>query len=57
MNLPRFATTAVAIMAAGSLVGAFIGGNLLGLIPGFVLLPLLAVILLISAVKVWRHSD
>ncbi len=47
----------VVVMAAGSLMGAFIGGNLLGLIPGVVLLPLLAAILLISAVKVWRHSD
>ena len=47
----------VIVMAAGSLVGAFIGGNLLGLIPDFVLLPLLAAILLISALKVWRHHD
>ena len=47
----------VVVMAAGSLVGAFIGGNLLGLIPSFVLLPLLAAILLISAAKVWRHGN
>ncbi|MDO6967119.1 sulfite exporter TauE/SafE family protein [Rhizobium alvei] len=46
----------VAVMAAGSVVGTFIGGRLLGVIPTFVLLPLLAVILLISAGKVWRHS-
>jgi uncharacterized membrane protein YfcA len=46
----------VLIMAAGSIVGAFIGGQLLGLVPSSVLLPLLAVILLISAVKVWRHA-
>lgn len=45
----------VTVMAAGSLVGAFIGGNLLGLIPSFVLLPLLAAILLISAGKIWLH--
>ena len=38
------------------IVGAFIGGRLLGLVPSSVLLPLLAVILLISAVKVWRHA-
>ena len=44
------------IMAAGSIAGAFIGGRLLGLVPSSVLLPLLAVILLISAVKVWRHA-
>lgn len=46
----------VLIMAAGSIVGAFIGGRLLGLVPSSVILPLLAVILLISAVKVWRHA-
>lgn len=47
----------VVVMAAGSIVGAFIGGNLLGLIPSLVLLPLLSVILLISAAKVWRHGN
>lgn len=45
----------VAVMAAGSLVGTFIGGRLLGIVPSAVLLPLLAAILVISAVKVWRH--
>jgi uncharacterized protein len=44
------------IMAAGSIVGAFIGGHLLGLVSIRVLLPLLAALLLISAVKVWRHE-
>jgi len=44
------------VMAAGSIVGTFIGGRLLGFVPGAVLLPLLAAILLISAVKVWRHQ-
>lgn len=42
-------------MAAGSIVGTFIGGRLLGIIPSTFLLPGLAAILLISAVKVWRH--
>jgi uncharacterized membrane protein YfcA len=42
-------------MAAGSIVGSFIGGRLLGFVPSPILLPLLAVILLISAIKVWRH--
>ena len=46
----------VAVMAAGSVVGAFVGGRLLGLVPSAVLLPLLAAILLVSAVKVWRHK-
>ena len=44
------------IMAAGSLVGAFLGGQLLGIIPASVLLPFLTLILLISALKVWRHG-
>ncbi|MFB9981545.1 sulfite exporter TauE/SafE family protein [Mesorhizobium kowhaii] len=43
------------VMAAGSIVGTFIGGRLLGFVPNALLLPALAVILLISAVKVWRH--
>ena len=45
----------VVVMAAGSIVGGFIGGQLLDFVPTAVLLPLLAVILVISAVKVWRH--
>jgi uncharacterized membrane protein YfcA len=46
----------VLIMAAGSIVGTFVGGLLLGVVPGFVLLPMLAAILLVSAVKLWRHA-
>ena len=46
----------VVVMAAGSIIGSFIGGRLLGLIPTAVLLPLLALILIVSAVKVWRHQ-
>ena len=45
----------LAIMAAGSVVGAFIGGRLLGIIPTAVLLPMLAAILVISAIKIWSH--
>jgi uncharacterized protein len=45
----------VLVMAAGSIIGSFVGGRLLGLVPSSILLPLLAVILLVSAVKVWRH--
>lgn len=44
------------VMAAGSIVGAFIGGRLLGLVPSSLLLPLLSLILLVSAIKVWRHK-
>ncbi|MEI2299875.1 sulfite exporter TauE/SafE family protein [Ensifer sp. MJa1] len=47
----------VLVMALGSIVGTFIGGRLLGVIPSAVLLPLLAVILVVSAFKVWRHSE
>ncbi len=46
----------VLVMAAGSLVGAGIGGALLGLVPSAVLLPMLSVILVISACKVWKHQ-
>jgi uncharacterized membrane protein YfcA len=43
-------------MAIGSLFGAFLGGQLLGIISEGVLLPFLALILLISAIKVWHHQ-
>ncbi|WP_036289633.1 sulfite exporter TauE/SafE family protein [Methylosinus sp. PW1] len=46
----------VGVMALGSIVGAFIGGRLLGMAPSAILLPLLAAILVISAVKIWRHE-
>lgn len=46
----------VLAMAVGSIVGSFAGGRLLGLVPDAILLPLLAVILVLSAVKVWRHK-
>lgn len=48
----RFTT----IMAAGSIAGAVLGGLLLGMFPNLVLIPLLAVILLVSAVKLARHD-
>jgi uncharacterized membrane protein YfcA len=43
------------LMAAGSLVGTFLGARLLGILHASVILPILAAILLLSAVKVWRH--
>ena len=46
----------VLAMALGSIVGAAIGGQLLGVVPTAALLPVLAVMLVISAVKVWRHK-
>ena len=45
----------VLVMAVGSIVGSFIGGQLLGFLPTSFLLPLLAAILAISSVKIWRH--
>jgi uncharacterized protein len=46
----------VLVMAMGSIVGSFIGGQLLGIVPTPMLLPLLALILVLSAFKVWRHK-
>ncbi|HEX7308486.1 sulfite exporter TauE/SafE family protein [Lentzea sp.] len=48
----RFGT----VMVAGSIVGALLGGLLLGVVPDLVLIPALAIILLISAVKIARHD-
>ncbi|MGW7314876.1 sulfite exporter TauE/SafE family protein [Streptomyces sp. NPDC054865] len=44
------------VMAAGSIAGAVLGGLLLGVFPDVVLIPALAVILLVSAVKLARHN-
>lgn len=44
-------------MAAGSVVGAGLGGMMLGWIPSHLLTSLLGVILLISAVKIFRHNS
>lgn len=46
----------VGAMAAGSVVGAGIGASLLGVVPGAWLLPVLAAILVVSALKIWRHA-
>lgn len=46
----------VLTMAAGSVAGTAVGASLLGVVPGSVLLPVLALILLASAWKVWRHG-
>ena len=48
--------TFLLVMAAGSIVGTLVGGLLLGIVSNAVLLPLLAALLMISSVKVWRHS-
>jgi uncharacterized membrane protein YfcA len=49
-------TAFVLIMAAGSIVGTFLGGLLLGIVPNAFLLPALSVILVVSALKVYRHK-
>jgi uncharacterized membrane protein YfcA len=43
-------------MGAGSVTGTVCGGLLLGAVPSLVLVPLLTALLLIFAVKVWRHQ-
>lgn len=45
------------LMAAGSVLGAFCGGLLLGIVPTTYLLPTLAVVLLVSAFRIWRHAS
>jgi uncharacterized membrane protein YfcA len=42
--------------AVGSVTGTIAGGLLLGIIPSVVLIPLLAALLTISSIKVWRHE-
>lgn len=49
--------TFLLVMAAGSIAGTFLGGLLLGIVPSGLLLPTLALILLVSAVKVLRHAS
>jgi hypothetical protein len=52
----RHNRTFLLVMAAGSIAGAFAGSLLLGFVPNAILLPLLAALLVLSAVKVWRHK-
>jgi uncharacterized protein len=46
----------VLLMAIGSIAGAFVGAQLLGWVPSSILLPVLALILIASAIKVWHHK-
>lgn len=46
----------VLAMTIGSIAGTLLGGLLLGVVSTFVLIPLLVLLLLLSAVKVWRHT-
>lgn len=43
-------------MAAGSIAGTLIGGLLLGVVPSIIIVPLLAVLLVLSSWKVWHHK-
>lgn len=43
-------------MSAGSIAGTLIGGLLLGVVPSIVIVPLLAILLVLSAWKVWHHK-
>ncbi|WP_116948503.1 sulfite exporter TauE/SafE family protein [Jiangella endophytica] len=45
----------VIIMTAGSIAGTVIGGLLLGVVSDLVLIPALVTLLLLSAIKIWRH--
>lgn len=44
------------VMASGSVLGTVVGGLLLGVVPNMVLVPTLALLLVLSAVKVWGHA-
>jgi len=45
------------MMALWSLLGAFLVWRLLGIVPDAILKPMLACILLISAVRVWKTLE
>jgi uncharacterized membrane protein YfcA len=55
-QVPRSRRRTVLAMAACSVAGTLIGASWLGVVPGSVLLPLLALILVASALKIWRHD-
>jgi uncharacterized membrane protein YfcA len=54
-SVSRANSVFVLAMAAGSVVGAYVGGRLLGVAPSKVLLPGLRFILIVSGVKIWRQ--
>jgi len=45
----------VIAMTAGSIAGTLTGAFLLGVMPDLLLIPALALLLIISAIKLWRH--
>ncbi|GAA4975300.1 sulfite exporter TauE/SafE family protein [Actinoplanes utahensis] len=46
----------VTVLALGSVTGTIAGGMLLGVVPEAILVPGLAALLLLSSIKVWKHS-
>ena len=46
----------ILIMVLGSILGAFIGGLMVGIISDNILIPLLSIILLLSSYKIWLHK-
>jgi uncharacterized membrane protein YfcA len=46
----------VVAMSAGSVTGTVLGGLLLGVVPSALIVPLLVLLLMLSAAKVWRHD-
>jgi uncharacterized membrane protein YfcA len=46
----------VVVMASGSIAGTVIGGLLLGRVSSLVRVPIFAALLVVSALKVWRHG-
>jgi hypothetical protein len=46
----------VGVLALGSVTGTITGGLLLGVVPEAVLVPGLALLLILSSNKVWRHA-
>lgn len=47
----------VLLMGSGPMAGAYFGGAALSIVAGPALIAILALILLLSATKVWRHAD
>ena len=56
LHRPRRNLRFTIAMAAGSIAGTLLGGLLLGVVPDLVLVPALALLLLLSSVKLWRHA-
>jgi uncharacterized membrane protein YfcA len=42
-------------MTVGSVLGSIVGALLLGVVPNLLLIPALALLSWLSAVKLWRH--